>query len=267
MKKVIIWSSSILAVIILLITLTFTVFTLKSATLTFHNATTLFAEEQTKNDIIEKANFKYGHTVLFMDKQGYVNSLEKEFPYLEVINIETVFPNKFNLHCNEREELFAIEYADGHYICDADLKILKTEQSFENSQNNPILLTTYQAPTNTFSAGDFLDVPEINILKNISPSFELTNRNISKQMALIKSIKIINTIDLNNALSKTNYGLEITTFNDIKTIITVANEKLQYKINMFCAILSQDINPTTHYFYIYENSNGNIEAVKKQINN
>ena len=49
-----------------------------------------------------------GTSIFAVNKKNITNELEKNNPRLKIINIETVFPNKFNLHCNEREELVAI---------------------------------------------------------------------------------------------------------------------------------------------------------------
>ena len=75
--------------------------------------------------------------------------MESQNPYLKVINIETVFPNKLILHCAEREELFCIKGRDDlYYICDEELKILDVRESFENGKENPIFLNIFEKELN-----------------------------------------------------------------------------------------------------------------------
>lgn len=265
MKKFWIWSLSIVGFFGFLTILCFTLFSLNSVSVEFHNITTSYSTEEAKNEIIETANFAKT-SVFLLDKQGYTTILERSFPTLEIVNIETVFPNSLVIHCNEREPVFAVKFTNGYYICDTDFKILEvsTETTYTSTQSNYILLEAYSSISTTLTAGEFINIAETDVLKNISPSFELTNRNICMQMAQIRQIKIINTVDVLNPLSEINYGLELTDFNGLKTIITVAQNKLAYKINLFCA-LQTTVDPTTHYLYIYENSNGKIESMKKLI--
>lgn len=263
MKKFWIWSLSIAGFFGVLTILCFTLFSLNSVRVEFHNATITYSTEEAKTEIIETANFSKT-SVFLLDKQGYESILERSFPSLEIINIETVFPNNLVIHCNEREPVFAVKFINGYYICDTDFKVLEVleQETYASTQSNYILLETYSSISTALTAGEFINIAETDVLKNISPSFELTNRNICVQMALIKEIKIINTVDVFNPLSQINYGLELTDFNGLKTIITVAKNKLAEKINLFCALQST-INPATHYLYIYENSNGKVESAGK----
>ena len=266
MKKSLIWLTSILSVIVVFVILIFTVFTLKSAEVKFHNNTVLFSAQNAKSDIIESAKLDFGHTLFFMNKTSYVNNIEKAFPYLEVVNIESVFPSKLVLHLNEREPVFAVKAESKYFICDASLKILQITENFESTQNNPILINPLTEVSNNLVAGDFLEIPETNALKQISPAMELTNRNIKMQMSLFKTVNVIETVDVADPLEQTKFGLEIFAFNSTKAVITVAEKNLGYKLNMLMALLSENIDPSMQYFYIYENLEGEIEAIKKNYN-
>ena len=50
----------------------------------------------TDEEIIESGEFSYGSSVFFHGKKKYEERLESKYPYLKVINIETVFPSRFN---------------------------------------------------------------------------------------------------------------------------------------------------------------------------
>ena len=106
-KKWLIAGGVIIGIVAIFLILLFTVFTLKTVDIKFHTSVDKLVGMQ--EQIIEKGDFRYNSTVVFHSKKGYVDKLEKEFPYLEVVNIETVFPNKFVLHVAEREEVYAVK--------------------------------------------------------------------------------------------------------------------------------------------------------------
>lgn len=222
----------------------------------FHNETTLFSTEEKQNEIIETAEFPFGKTVLFMDKHKYVDKLEKAYPFIEIVNIETVFPNSYIIHANQREEIFAVKFDGGIYFCDADYKILEISNvEYNSTQTNLIFVETYTNIANNLEVGDFINIPEINILKTISPSFEQTNRDIFAQMALIKNIKIINTYNPLKPLADVAFGLELYDFAGLKCLVSAPENNLVNKINAFCAYQTAVVNPNEKYLYIYEENN------------
>ncbi|MBQ0017081.1 MAG: FtsQ-type POTRA domain-containing protein [Clostridiales bacterium] len=127
---------SFLAVVVILSS---AIFALSSVELVF--LTTTNNLEGKNEEIVESADFKMGSNVLFLRKKSYIENMEKNFPYLKVVNIETKFPNKLVINCVERMEVFAINLGDGNYaICDEEFKVLKKTTQFINSSNNAILL-------------------------------------------------------------------------------------------------------------------------------
>ena len=88
------------------IVLTSTVFTLNTVEIGWLS-TTKVLNNTTDADIIESANFQKGESVFALNKEQYKKNLEKNNPYIKVINLEIKFPNKLKVSVVEREELYA----------------------------------------------------------------------------------------------------------------------------------------------------------------
>lgn len=118
-------------ILVTAIILMFTLFALKSVELEFKTETLNISYDQ-QEDIKQKTH-EYGGSVLFIGKEKIVNDLENQFPYLKIVNIETVFPNKLIIHCAEREELFVINSQNKFYYVDEELKLLKISDINDNT--------------------------------------------------------------------------------------------------------------------------------------
>lgn len=187
-------------VIITLVVLMFTLFGLNNISLNFQNETNLFIAENIQNQIIEDGDFKKNSCVFFMNKQKHINKIEKDNPYLKVINIETVFPNNLIIHCAEREEVFAIEISERKYfICDEDFKVLKvldyssTEDSdnYESTQNNAVILKGVSVANLDATTGDFLVVTSGQACAyNFITSMQMNNRDIGEIKSFVKDLTI-----------------------------------------------------------------------------
>lgn len=121
-KKVAISLAIALCVVAVSLILCWTLFGLSSVTVEFHSTTMNLAQteeqrEELEKEIVQAGNFKMGCSVLFEGKNKYVRAIDEaakdnpKLAYLRVLNIETVFPNKFVVHVAEREELFAVKTA------------------------------------------------------------------------------------------------------------------------------------------------------------
>lgn len=264
MKKFLIWGGAVFIFLGLLVVLNFTLFSLNSVSISFHNATSLYADTTTQNSIVETGEFENENSVFFVDKQSHIDKIEKQYPFIKVINIEVQFPNNLIIHCIEREPLFAVQTTNNILICDKEFKILEIEETttYESTQNNCILIEGLNIE-NALTAGDFIITDETPLLKLISPAFELNNRNILEQQALIKKIEVTTMVSvINFAYTPAIY---ITDFNGLETRIEDALDKLEAKINLFLAVQSQIINTSQKYLLIYENMNRQIVAQEVSI--
>lgn len=122
---------SVLAFVTVLIVLSSTVFTLQKVSINWMT---------TKDELVGIAddsisdNVSTGVNIFLVNKEDITKTLEKKFPYLRVVGIETKFPNKIVVHSAERESLFAVKVNDGndnyyYMIIDEKGKVLKKTTS------------------------------------------------------------------------------------------------------------------------------------------
>ena len=138
-KKIIIAGSVLLVLIALVITLCFTVFSLKAVEIDYRTSRTVLLQVEDE-DIISAGEFKIGSPVLFHSKKEYKTKIEQYNPYIKVVNIETVFPDKLVVHICERQEVYAVAFNGGNYICDEELRVLRVDEAYQSNSSNPILL-------------------------------------------------------------------------------------------------------------------------------
>ena len=97
---------------------------------------------------------------MFLGKKKYVEIIEKQNPYIKVVNIETVFPNSLVINAVKRTETFVVKQKDNSYaIIDEDWKVLKVVSSFVNTSSNAILLNNIEE-FDVLEEGDFLPYTE-----------------------------------------------------------------------------------------------------------
>lgn len=224
-KKIIISLSILLGVIATALTLCFTVFTVKTVDIDFRTSTSL---EWSTEELIETAEIQNGQCVLFLSKKGYVANLEKKNPYLEVINIETVFPSKLVIHCAERRELFAIQNESEIIYCDKDFKILRRSYgTFDSSKDNPILLKNLTIK-GEYEIGDFLDIEEKGMKRFLSSMVE-NSKTYPQTLGFCKEI-ILEKVD-NTLSNQKEVNMTMRTFSDREIKILNIDLYLTRKLN------------------------------------
>lgn len=102
----------ILVFLTVLVVLNSTLFTLQYASVNW--LTTKYKLQDIKDDYLT-SDMPIGDSIFLLKKSDISAKLEKEYPYLRVVSIETKFPNKIVLHTAERESLFAIELSNDEY--------------------------------------------------------------------------------------------------------------------------------------------------------
>lgn len=202
---------SILASIVLIVILSSTIFCLKTVELNFMSNTINLTNKE--EDIIKSVNFKYNQSIFFIDKNNYIKKLEQQNPYLKIVNIETIFPNKLVINSVERNELFTLKGYDGetfknYLTIDEDLKILSLQNNFTNLHTNPILLTLDGENVQTNTSGQMLNSLNNNIIKKLANELYAYNNNVLILKANFEEI-IINENNKNNIKIKMRSGVEI----------------------------------------------------------
>lgn len=118
---------SILAFLTVLIVLNSTLFTLQTVNVNW--LTTKYELEKVKDyDLVD--DISKGESIFLVNKTEISKKLEKTYPYLRVVSIETKFPNKLVIHSAERECLYAVKLFDNEYaVLDELGKVLKLTTS------------------------------------------------------------------------------------------------------------------------------------------
>lgn len=275
-KKLIILSSVIFAVLLSSIILTFTLFSLKSISLNFKTETN-FLTAEIQEEIIDEINEQGISTVLFVNKKTLASKLEKDFPYLKIVNIETIYPSGFILHCVEREEFYAIESDNKSYYLDKEMKILKIEkENFIKTPTNAILLNIADLNLNIINAkeGQFLKLDNFETdvssmlskkiqttLTSLLIAFEENNRNITIIRANYKSFKI--NLKLQKDNTEWYVWLTMTDNLNFQTEIVESNVELSEKIGIMINVINnlatnEPGKLLTHKLTIFKNLSGDL---------
>lgn len=240
----------IFVVVITAIILIFTLFSLKSVSLNLKTETNYLTEE-VQQGIINQVKKEKIKTVLFADKSKLTKKLEKEFPYIKIINIEIIIPSSYVIHCIEREELYVIESNDKVFYLDEELKVLKIiEEEFIMTESSPILLNISDLEFNfeNLEEGQFLnfnkkgkEVEDIlsnytqKTLTTLLNSFEQNNRNIAILRSSYKEVKI----EFKYLDTSLSVCLTLTDKYGFQTLIIDSNQDLPEKISVMIAAINE----------------------------
>lgn len=195
---------SFLVFFIVLIVLSSTLFTLQNVTINW-----MTDKYQLKNikdyDLTSKVSL--GESIFLINKDDISNKLEKKYPYLRVVGVETKFPNKIIVHTAEREELFAIKKSNGDYaILDEFGKILNSDMSsskFVELANSSLGGAPIEVDLNmTIQDGDLVEgefiksVSVKNLLSNLAYSFRQASYIPATSKGVFKYIKVEMSINI-----------------------------------------------------------------------
>ncbi|MGN1200758.1 MAG: hypothetical protein ACI4R8_00640 [Candidatus Caccovivens sp.] len=279
-KKVIVSLCVVFGLVAVLLILFWTLFGLSSVTVEYSSTKqNLTISDQ---EIVEAGEFRMGACVLFEGKKNSLQKIENKatenenFAYLRVLNIETVFPNKFVIHVAEREEFFAVEYGGEYLVCDRELKVLKILDNFDSTNENAILLSGLDIKNKSVAVGDFLRTSQENIKKLFSAFLE-SGRDLASVRGKFKHMSLS---EYEDELTHAKYiSLSMITFQDrlfvINNIDFALREKLQKMYATESALFSQKtdsegniVNSKGEILYVVKTQNGeyaSYEALKDSV--
>ena len=258
-KKAIIILSICLGVVAVVLILFWTLFALSSVSVKFHTTTKNLT--LTEEEIVEAGDFSYGACVLFDGKTKYINRLNDKvkananFAYLEVVNIETIFPNRYVIHIAEREEVYAYQNAGEVYILDDDLRVLRKENGdYLSTKNNAIEIKNLSILNTEVNVGDFLNVEQTGML-NMYNAFLANNRTLEEQKGFIKEIELgVNHVDVTN---RDYISAKISTHLGREFVINNIDFALANKIQLMFALDSALYNQIDENGFIVDSA-GNV---------
>lgn len=217
----------LLACVSVILILFWTLFALSSVSVQFHS--TIKNLTLSESEIVSAGGFKYGSCVFFDGKKKYIQNLENQadekFAYLKVLNIETVFPNRYVVHVSEREELFRAEIGGQAYILDHEFRVLKKSDDTENV----IDLVGLEINSEKIQIGDFLDIKQRGML-NFYSAMLSQNFDLSQILGKFKNITLSNYTEKATLKEYTQITLE--TAQNMKMIVKNIDFALANKINL-----------------------------------
>lgn len=248
----------------MLLILFWTLFGLRSITVSF--STTLENLTVSEEEIVQAGEFNKGACVLFEGKKKSIRKIEQyvsknaNFAYISVLNIETVFPNKFVIHIAEREELFAIPFGDETLICDRELRVLRSVEDYISDQSNAMLLEGLTIKNEEVEIGDFLDVEETGI-KTLYSAFVENNRNLNEQRGKFEKITLSHYQD--EYTKKEYVKAELVTFSgrifEIYNLDFALSNKIQLMYAVESSLLGYDVDGSGNLL----DNEGNLIYIKK----
>lgn len=163
----------------------------------------------TNEEIIESAGLKKGRPIFSLDKETAINNIERTYPYLKVIQINTVSAIRIEISVRERYEMY-YTYSDStkkYYVLDEELKVLRM------SDIEPIGITKLES---SILGEDMLDI--LGITSNTIVSDFLSTENY-RGITYELFVSMYNTVMIDDAGTDRYVDRE-----DIKSLIT----KLQF---------------------------------------
>ena len=204
-KAKIITISIVLSVLALILILFGAVFCLYKQDVVFIGERTLNTTEISNQDIIESAGFKKGRPIFSLDKETASNNIERDYPYLKVIQINTVSAIRIEIDVRERYEMY-YTYSDStkkYYVLDEELKVLRSTDVEPND------ITKLES---TILGEDTIDI--LGITSNTVVGDFLSNENY-RSITYELFVSIYNTVMIDDGGNDRYVDRE-----DIKSLIT-----------------------------------------------
>lgn len=222
----------ILVFFAVVVVLSSAVFSLGEVQIRFLSTTNVLTGTETQ--ILETGNFKYGENVFFSSKSTYTKNLEKSNPYLRVINIATVFPNKFVINAVERNETYVFKLDNNKYaVTDEYLKILNIQNVYQNNSANGIeILDSGLTDQTELEAGGFLKTKD-KFFKNLFDCFREWDTSYVSIKSKIHSVQMSYNGYSDRMLINMRSGVQI--------IIRNAPNGLSDKLNLAFSFYDTDI--------------------------
>lgn len=242
------------------VTLNSTVFTLKSVELNWLT-TRVELKDTTSDVLLQSVNVPIGENVFFINKNKFAYECEKQNSYLQVVNIETLFPNKIVMHVAERQQVYAIKINDDLYaIADKKLKVLNviaSEQLFKVKEDiRPVVVTIngYNVVEDDLKIGE---LATINGAEDILTSLTISLLEARYEEQAIRGF--INSVNIN----LNTHDITISTRYGIKILIKESNELLTEKIVMGIAAWGDQHSKhgTIGTIKVFTDINNKVQAV------
>ena len=222
------------------VVLTSTVFSLANVQLNFLSTTINLTDTEA---IIQSGEFRYGENVLISNKKDYVKKLETANPYLRVLNIETIFPNKFVINAVERTETYVFKLDNNKYAkTDEHLKILTVSNVYQNNAENGIEIKN-SSLTNQVSLteGQFFEADD-SFMTELFKCFREWDDSYVALKSKIQSVELNYNSDSERMLINMRSGVQII----VRKIKSNLSDKLNLVFSFYDLSTDKDGQPVDY---------------------
>ncbi len=239
---------SLFALIILVVVLSSTIFSLSKVELSFAEIPTLYSSKDSE-EILNSGKFKQGQSIFLVSKKQHIKNIEENYPRLRVLNVETRFPNKLVVTVIERQDFLALYNSgvDKYYIVDGQMKVLRIVNDSASIGTISKCLVTQNLSSYTF--GDFIKYDnEIKILASLQEAFWRCGYSEKQANQWVKSVYVDS---LKNELIINSYC-------KFRMTIKSPTDKVSEKLFAGCATIFNDDGVGEDFvgnILVYENKN------------
>lgn len=246
-------------VLITLIVICSTVFTVKDIRINFLEEPSSLTSKSVYTQIVNTKSVSFGKSVFAYNKDESTKQIEKNVPYLKVVNLEIEFPNILSVNCVERKECayFSITNSIGMYaICDKEGKVLRTS----NGEIATLTKLELESSISDVLIGSFIQDDTIDKFVDLFMQFEYISTLGAGANSFFKSM----TIEDRTSTQEGVYDIKCITRDNITFNFIKANELLVEKLEEFLKVYgysgSENQISANSVVDIYADSQGNIKA-------
>lgn len=223
---------SVLSVVVLIIVLSSTIFTVGKIEVRWQSETDNLSMVS-EQSIVDASEITLGTNVFFVNKSEAVDKLEQAYPYIAITNIETLFPNTLIIHARERTEVFALQLSSKYLLVDSDFKVLKIMNGDFTSLDTNAIKVTGEFDLSNYIAGDFI-TPDIDLacFTTLQKSFYENYTADEGENALT------DMLDLLKSATYTDTKIVFETFMGVKIEMYNPSYKQQEKVAMIYQVLN-----------------------------
>lgn len=251
----------VLAFLTVLIVINSTIFTLQSVDV---NWLTTKYELQSVKDYEIADEISKGQSIFLVKKDEIIEKLEKDYPYLRVVSIETKFPNKLVIHSAERESFYAVKLSDTEYaVLDEMGKVLTiaNDSIFAGSEGDlgtkPIRVSFDSISLNLkdFEVGKAVGSAYIQkLLSSLSRSLRETSYTPTTSKGVFRYIDVVSQGNTSEISMQTRSGMAI----KIKEFENYTTDKFLLAFSRYNTLHNESVVSCT--IEVWDDANGKIYA-------
>ena len=179
---------SIAVVLLLIVVLCATVFTVKEVKLNFLDTYHTTTETQMLNDVNESGAISMGTSMFLLNKSKMTSAIESNVPYIRIIGLEAEFPNVLKINCVERKDCFSVRISNTSYaILDKYFKTLKI--------TNASALPRINISDNSLEVGQFATGDDLVYYEMLVQAFDSVGTYENAINTYFDSIELVGTND------------------------------------------------------------------------